>query len=329
MTKKIISGVLTTCLVAVLPMQSFAAENVVKINDQEMIIFEGQEFYVDQNGYIEMRNTIDTSSLEIVDTEDGLQINALDNASETLEEKEVLETLLSEYEDLDEFICSEVASLEDESSLYAISYTVAPLVFEEDHYERITVKELEDTPALLSTSSSGSTSQKGYFALVTSVSRSDSAMTAGNYVGQYRYTCTTKGTWSKNSVAGGSDYPAAGNDYIWQTQPTSLTRNTDSFSMTFNTSRTATNGGTQYVQYSLSDDPTGTAQMTGCTLKTICYGKSGVTRMINSYYRHTWKSMSVSSVGISTSNTKETSLSITMSLQESYWPLYSYVTITF
>lgn len=181
----------------------------------------------------------------------------------------------------------------------------------------------------------GSPSDKYYFTLVTTITRRG---TSNPYTYQ---TCST-GTWSKNSATGGKKYPASGEDFILQTCPTSMSRQSDSINIVYNHGRTAKSGvdysrkdgGANYIQYSVADDPAGINQMKSCTLIVNSTGKanSSHNRMINSYYVHTWKSLSISvSASASLNSDKQygISLTITPTINEKSWNVYSYVTFKF
>ncbi len=171
------------------------------------------------------------------------------------------------------------------------------------------------------------------FSLVTSVSRG----TKKDKDGYYTYICKTTATWDKNSAIGGEKYPGAGYDYIMHTMPEGFLRISDDVSISYNHDRTAQNEtdyaccdeGMNYVKYKVADDPAGNNQMTSCTLTTTCKSKATLaTRVINSYYVHTWNSVSLSasfSIGTIFSNP----LSVIPSVTEKSWQVYSYAPFNF
>lgn len=89
------------------------------------------------------------------------------------------------------------------------------------------------------------------------------------------------------------------------------------------------NGNNNYIEYSVKDDPLGLNQLNFVKLKTTTWGKPlSSTRKINSYYVHTWKSLSLN-VSVSGSSSKEVALSITPSIKDNSWTLYNNVTFNF
>lgn len=110
-------------------------------------------------------------------------------------------------------------------------------------------------------------------------------------------------------------YPASGNDFIIQACPSSLSRLTNSLSVTYNhgkspingTDYALENGDDYYVRYCVKDDPAGINQMSKVSLTVNSNGSpiTGKSRKINSYYVHTWNSMSLKvSVGTTADSEK-------------------------
>lgn len=88
-------------------------------------------------------------------------------------------------------------------------------------------------------------------------------------------------------------------------------------------------GGVNYLKCTIYDDPLGVRQNKSFTLECISAGNSSSDyRMINSYYVHTWKSLSID-VSVGVSSNQEVSLNIDPSLENKSWQLYNYVTFDF
>lgn len=176
----------------------------------------------------------------------------------------------------------------------------------------------------------GEEKKKYYFSLVTSISRKG---TSNPYV----YDTTTYGAWSENNSIGGKKYPASGDDYILQACPSGFTRRSDSLSIIYNHNKKAESGkdysslagDRNYIAYSVSDDPSGINQMSSVRLYASSKGnRANYYRTINSYYVHTWKSLSIKVSASASANSDKkygVSLSITPSVSEKSWQVYSYV----
>ncbi len=255
-------------------------------------------------------------------------------------EKEKIENFLDKYPDITEQLTEMV---NNNSYICAFGYTEAEVEYDENEQSYVRVK---DTTSIINSSinglvayaadksKTGSSSKKEYFTLVTTITRRGTS-------NPYTYQTVSTGTWSKNSTTGGKKYPASGDDFILQACPSGLTRSSDSVSITYNHGRTAKNGvdysrlagDTNYIKYSVADDPLGINQMKKCQLIVTSKGNAQTySRMINSYYVHTWKTLSISvSVSASASSDKKygVSLSISPSIVNKSWQVYSYVTFAF
>lgn len=88
-------------------------------------------------------------------------------------------------------------------------------------------------------------------------------------------------------------------------------------------------GDRNYIAYSVSDDPSGINQMSSVRLYASSKGnRANYYRTINSYYVHTWKSLSIKVSASASANSDKkygVSLSITPSVSEKSWQVYSYV----
>lgn len=224
-----------------------------------------------------------------------------------------------------------------EGSLVGISYTECPLVEDTngnlvriESYEKDNENIIKEASA--SYSETGDEKEKYYFSLFTKVMRNETKDSKG----RYKYTCKTYGVWSKNSALSGKKYPAPGDDYMIQAVPNSFTRNSDSFNLIYNTGKDAKegvhyslcDGGSNYVEYSIVDDPFGLAQMEQGTITTVCYAKEDDDRTINSYYVHTWKAMDID-ISFTVNSNKEVALNIDPENVDKSWKVYSYVTFDF
>lgn len=224
----------------------------------------------------------------------------------------------------------------------AISYTEAPVVYAEDHYERIP-KEDNANLSLFAISASAAdkidtskASLRHKLTLQTSIVRRGTSA-------PYIYTARTYGTWDNSpSVFGGEKKPAAGNDFVVQACPTIT--NSDWFSSTYNYETSGskngqeginyfrTDGNDSWVKYEVVDDPVGLAQLETFSLsQTFKAQSTTATKKINSYYIHTWKQMSVTvtangSAGVSGGKPSAgVALSFSPSISEKQWQLYNSV----
>ncbi|MEZ3420992.1 MAG: hypothetical protein K1V95_03630 [Eubacterium sp.] len=290
--------------------------------------------------YVEYYNKINFTDIDYAISNSNKLLLSVKNSENTLKkskaEKDI--SVLKEYfKNNKSAELDFIRELENDNTIMAISYTIAPLIWNTDHYDRV-LKTNNSTYAA-APSTSGNTSSKGYFTMQTTISKT----TTSNSAGEYKYTTQTKGYWSESSYKGGSDYPASGDDFIIQSVPNTMKISSDSLAALYHYYIGTTDnyygrlgkeyyredGGDNFVKYSVEDDPLGLNQLESVKLNTVTWGKpSTSTRKINSYYVHTWTSMSVKvSIGASTSS--EVTLSITPEKESKSWKLYSYVTFNF
>ncbi len=245
-----------------------------------------------------------------------------------------LEDIFEEFPDVEETIISDMQSVDGE--LVAISFTVVPLMEVDGHYERIPVSSAEaegDAYSANSGHSSSDGTSKGNFVLYTSVYSYSLADANGNY----EYTARTHGSWS-NSILGGADYPASGEDYVLQATPNTFSRTSDSMSASYDNSPFTgvlgddywrEDGDDSYVGYAIKDDPLGYRQLSSFSLKTVSDGPaSSESRKINSYYIHTWSGVSYT-LSIGVNSWTEVALSLALSDTEKSWQVYDYVVFDF
>lgn len=186
----------------------------------------------------------------------------------------------------------------------AISYTDAPLVYVDDHYERIK-KEKTSTnmfgikATALEEESDGTPGGNNKFTLKTIISR------AGNK-NPYLYTAQTVGIWDTNIslIFNKENKPAEGGDYVIQTCP--ITTHTAMFFSEYNYS---TDGNTQgqegvnffqrdsgdaWIKYEVYDDPLGLAQLKNFyCIQMFDAIATDDTKKVYSQYVHTWDTMTL------------------------------------
>lgn len=122
-----------------------------------------------------------------------------------------------------------------------------------------------------------------------------------------------------------------------QATPSNMVRYDDDLSPTYSHNHDAVEGedfhryagGDNFVQYSVKDDPLGLSQLKKVYLTSYCYAKEKTGRRINSYYIHTWKSLSISVTATVGKKDDNTSLSTTPSIKKSNWQCYNYVQFDF
>lgn len=283
--------------------------------------------------------SVDDDKLSIQVKDDNFVYRYLGN-----KEQKELSDILERYPETENVI---VQTIQMGEQLCAISYTETPVRIYEDHMERV-VKEAK--PSLLmrivsafipiahaAQTANGDLAYEAEqnFALFTMVSK----QTDGTYI------ASSIATWEKGSWIGGEKYPASGYDFLLQSIPESMSRKSHEFSCLYNTSGssdltnsayygtegthyTFTTGGHSYLQVKLKDDPIGLGRLYMCILRTNLSGSSTAWRTINSYYVHTWKDLDIS-VSVSAHSGREVALSITPSISEKSWQVYSYVSFNF
>ena len=311
---RLLSVVLTIILFTNLFMTVYAADTM----EQEFIEYTDQVY-------------LDNIDVAIVDKENLLFTVTPDTnvfkVAKAEKEIEKLDSFFDEHPITE----SQLSDLLQSSDLCAISYTETPLEFKEDHYERISTRAADVQY------SEGTSKQKANLTLATAIMRTGSANSAGEYL----YTAMTSGEWSKNSILGGSNYPASGDDFVVQTTCKGFVLDEHAMITEYNDGENGTEGTHSYptktkdnfIQYSVKDDPLGTKQLTSCVLMANYYGPSkNYTRAIHSVYTHTWKSLSIDvsvEASIDTEMTAGVGISIDPSIKDKSWNLASNVTFKF
>ena len=251
--------------------------------------------------------------------------------SKTDEEK--LLEFIEKYPDEEKNILNAIKSGEE---LVAIGYTEAPLVFKDDHFERIPA---EGSRSITNTAE-GQPSNGTNFVLVTRVFRTDEV----NSAGEYTYKVESEGRWTGNSWVGGEGYPDSGRDYIVLAVPTSMTISSDALRVLYpypiplDTYNYFGRPGYEYfreyatsnvVKYGYLDDPLGPNQVNEFTLFTTLKSKpKSTTRTIHTHYRHTWSEITFD-LQIQASTARELSVILDPHEEDNFWPVCSSVSFNF
>lgn len=221
-----------------------------------------------------------------------------------------------------------VEGLKSASELVAMSVTVAPIAYVDDHYERVASTSTYGFAAV-----DGTYTGKENFVMYTSVQKDEYP----NANGTYDYTTTTYGWWAKNSFWGGSAYPASGDDYIFQAAPEDWIRKTCDIDIVYDTEETGAqgtgytfhSGDASYIKCAIVDDPFGWGQLKEFEMTTVWAANATVDyRMINCYYIHTWTSLSID-VSVSVASPKQVQLNFDPSIENKSWEVYNWVTFDF
>jgi hypothetical protein len=280
----------------------------------------------DPSEYQETHFQINFSDYNVKVVDNSLHLTSKERVTRNLDKDAAnnlceFEEVLEKYPDVKENLISDYRSSEN---LLAVSFTEAPLVYVDGHYERVSARS--------DSSSSSEESRKGNFLMYTTVSRGSQSAN-----GNYKYTAKTYGSWY-NNASGGEDFPDSGDDFILQASPNTFSRVSDNLTATYNYDPpTGTegrefwseSGDSTYVRYGIKDDPLGYRQLRNFTLTTVSEGpKSSGYRNIGSYYVHTWESMTLD-VNISASSSKSVSLTLKPEKTSSSWQLYNYVSFNF
>lgn len=312
----------TAMAVALSTSQTAFAQEMPDNSESEYLEYHYQVNFDDLDVFVVGGKTLDIAS------NGGRSMDA-----ETMEAVDALLSSLAECSEVENEI---VDMLNDNKQLAAISFTIAPLVFNEDHFDRVRAvdaRDYKDTDNELEHGSAGD----GNFTLYTSVYRPSSP----NADGTYEYTTVTHGAWSKNSFIGGYKYPADGEDFVLQTTPNTWMRTSNYMYAHYDNSPEIgvsgkdfrlVKGDPSYLQYAICDDPYEFAtarQNKSFSMACTSNGDASTSaRMIQSYYVHTWAGMSIS-VSIAISTRREVILNITPEITEQSWQLYNYLSFDF
>lgn len=292
-----------------------------------------------EENYIEYHNQINFNNIDyaVVNSEKVIfSVDKSKNFFERIRAEKDIKVLNEYFENNNEAEKDFIEELNNDCPVLAVSYTLAPLVFIEDHYERIEAQ----SNGGISTYNTGDLSKEanGNFALQTTITKTS----VKNSAGEYTYNTKTSGYWYASSSIGGKNHPASGYDFIYQSVPSNMSIASDSLTTIYNYNVGSTgekygrngqeyirlNGSNSYIEYKVKDDPAGINQLSRVYLNTKTNGKASTsTRRINSYYVHTWKSLTVE-VEVSAKDS-EAELKLTPSIEEKSWQLYNYVSFNF
>lgn len=324
--KKLFSIILAILFIMYTPCISFASNETNNSNKYEE--------YHDQINFNDLMVFVVNKDNIVVNVDPA--ISFFKKIKANLQKKKYDRYIDNHPEEVDELI----DSVNSSDCICAISYTEAPVVYTQDHYERV-LKGSNNPSNIFSVNANAasavSSSLRYRLTLKTTIIRSGRS-------NPYTYTAITSGTWENStSIISGEKKPAAGEDSVLQACP--VTTNSSSFSSTYNYSTNGSKNGQEginffmsdgkdsWVQYNVKDDPPGLAQLK--TFKLTQTFKAKITysdKKINSYYVHTWKKMDISasagaSAGISGGlPTMGVQLTITPSIKNCQWQLYNYVT---
>ncbi len=322
--KKALAIILSVLLVLFTPCVSIAGDLPEDINNYE-------EFH-DQINFDDLLVFVVNKDDIVVEVDPTVSIL---KKAKAIKQKEKYEKYVQNHTTAEKDLLDAVNSSE---YICAISYTDIPLVYADGHYERV-IKENELNSSLFGVTVSATEKEseptlRHRLTLKTSIKRSGSS-------NPYTYTAKTIGEWDNSvSLIGGEKKPAAGNDFVMQSCPTVTA--TTSFKSTYNYETSGskkgqeginyflTDGGDSWAQYEVVDDPVGNAQLKTFELTQTFKAKTTEkTKKINSYYIHTWKTITLSvtvSGNAGTSGGKPTAgveLSITPSREDKQWKAYN------
>ena len=274
----------------------------------------------------------DLEKIDISVSNNDTLIFTVSDSTKAFERNKIQSDILQLEKYLDMYPSSKTVliSLMKSGRISSLSYTETPVIFKNDHLQKASATDL-------TISQDGTMTYHGYFSLMTTVMRTGYPNSANEYL----YTACTVGSWSKNSIFSGSNYPAAGNDFVIQTVPSTMTLVEHGCLTLYNDGNYGTEGihsfpsagGENYIQYEIKDDPFGLKQLKDFVLMAQYRGVSmHSTRVIHRAYTHTWKSLSITvsiSGGIDTDPTISGGISITPSIVNKSWNLFSLVAFNF
>ena len=258
------------------------------------------------------------------------------------QEKEKFDMYIKENPQITETLSNMFMSGEN---VCVLSYTEAPIVKVEEHYERIE-KDTKNPVGFLSVSTSAAVKSEGSepslganqnFGLSTIVTRKGES-------NPYLYTALTIGVWDTgiSPAFTGENRPGGGNDFVLQSCPTVTSTSTFACDYNYKTNGQTTgqegvnffetDGGDSWIEFSVEDDPLGLAQLQAFALTQTFRAKATTkTKKIHSHYIHTWQTMSLDVTASGTAGLQgqdpavEVGLSITPSKETKWWPLHNSV----
>jgi len=252
--------------------------------------------------------------------------------------KKEAEKLKECFEKCPEFEQLFIDSINDDTPVQAIGYTEVPIQEVNGNWER--VEKPDNTSGVLSASAYSTSNyasnlnddmaSHGYLYLGTLIMKHEKI--SGN---KYEYEAITTAQWKKNSAISGENYPAGGNDYIYQTAPKTFDVIDDNCNLEYNrfckASPSRLDIADNCAAFFFKDDPTGPAQLKKVKIDAY-YEAPASTKMrkIISYYVHSYNTVSFSaSASIQIGTETSTSLSITPSSISKSWQVCNYVNFKF
>lgn len=263
---------------------------------------------LNQSQYEEMRDQINFDCLSVIVVDSNEVIVDVDSEISFFDklkaknQKEKFDEYIKRYPKTGKYL---IEVLKSGENLCAMSYTVAPVVFKEDHFERVKKKSNKSNGLQITANAAvgetGDTSfgAKNNFQLCTMVIKSGDS-------NPDTYIAMTLGTWDTGTtIIGGKNRPSYGEDYVLQACPNVTSKSEFGCDYNYKTSGSTTgqegthffrrDGADSWVKYGVIDDPVGRAQLKDFALTQTFIAKvTSETKKINSYYVHTWKSMDIS-----------------------------------
>lgn len=321
--QKLIAGITVLSLMYINSITVFASENA------------GETQYVENHVDINLTNI----NLAVSNGEDLIMsVDKSKNYFQQINGENNIEKIEEIIEDYPEFEQDLIDSVESYNDVAAIGCTEAPLEMVNGQLERIE-EEQSNVFNINANATERKHSDNGnsyYINLSTWVNRFE----YNKKTKKYHYMCESKAYWQKNSMLGGKKYPASGDDYLLQSVPNNFAIDYDLCTTLYNNGKTdptgsyrRVKGSSKYVQYAITDDPIGPSQLKEASVITSSYAKLDKgTKRVNSYYIHTWKSLSVKvSVSASRSSREgsQVKLQIVPSIKNKSWQIYNYVSFNF
>lgn len=302
--------------------------------------------------YQETRSEIDLSYLNIsvVDGE-KLKYNSRSGIIKKIvgnREKEKLDNFLETSPEYEKIL---VDTMNQNIPIHIISVVDVPLVWIDDHYERVKKSNSSFLNAifkpLITTASAyeveyGEVSPRGHFQMAMMVSKQYNAQDK-----RYEYKTLTTGVWDEHSVWGGSNYPANVEDLVTTTSPYGTVMTEHSISAIYanykgdtreghNTGDTVDfwvkEDGDNYCVYYIEDDPIWTWQLAYFMLSTTFVGDQSGTKKAKSQYVHTWKEIEFETeikIPITTDDEKDPEIIIKPKTNKEYWEISCMATYDF
>lgn len=306
--------------------------------------------YAQENSvYEETRQEISLEHLSI-SVVDGKQLRYMPKPAflsqrKALNEKEKLDILLEKMPKYKNVL---IEAMNHNTPIHTISIVDVPLVFQENHYERVkkennSLLRMLVAPLLLTASAAdsnvGAESSRGNFVMAMSISK-----VFNKQEQRYKYMTITTGQWKAHSVIGGQNYPAMGEDVIAVTSPRGTVMDTSSLSAIYSNYNGQTREGKDtgdypdfwkessddnYCAYAIKEDPLWTYQLDYFSAVTTFIGTNDArVRKAVSKYVHSWSSVEFT-IEVSKSGWEETTISITPNRVEKTWECACDVTFNF